>query len=204
VPTSAMSVQGRLWINGAATSTYMAERQRVFVASACHIKIAVTVSMSATIAQYEYTNWTANANSNIEAFYDENYTKTEIGRNGICSRWAAHEWLYYSEATGLRHEGQQDIPGILATGSISSSGYYSNVWGAKAATTNAYYTAVGLYRVYHNIGHVNYTVNINCATAGATGSYVTKATNYVDIQIYRNGSNYQSAFDYTLIGRNHA
>ena len=136
--------------------------------------------------------------------YTESVARSCFGANGFFSYWSSALYMYFSSTAGFTYRGALNFPGMLAAGSFNNAGTQDSTkrWGNKSSSSNATYTAVGQYRVYHGIGHANFTVNITCLAAGAVGTVVARATNYVDIVIQRNGANYQSAFDIMLVGAN--
>ncbi len=196
-----------IWKNGveiATSSTGVAMNIAATGVMTAELRIEVNANLNSD-GQGEFETYVdiSNAMQNSRGItYMSSINRTEIGSDGLSSYWGANNYFRYTQLDGLRVKGATDIPGILATGSVASGGGTSNLWGAKKSTLSATYTATGLYRVYHALNSSAYTVNINCTTAGAIGTIVAKGTTYVDIQIYRNGANYQCGFDYSIFGAN--
>jgi hypothetical protein len=145
--------------------------------------------------------------SNTSAAYVEVQSvapsRTEIGGDGFFSFWSTTQYLFYDKLNGLKIKGATDIPGILATGSISSAGTHTNRWGAKSSASNATYTATGIYDVIHSVGVSTYTVILTPSVDGYRASIISKSTTSFRVQV-RNSSNtiIAGSFDYTILGVN--
>ncbi len=74
------------------------------------------------------------------------------------------------------------MPGVFASGSISSAGGHTNYWGAKKNTSNASYTATGIYDVPHSAGYV-YQVMIQPTTDNVHAVVTSKGYNTFRVQL---------------------
>lgn len=131
--------------------------------------------------------------------------RSEIGKNGLFSFWSQTLYFYFSQLEGLKYKGAMDIPGILATCSISGDGTIAYKWGAKKPTDIQSVTkgGTGVYNVPHNIGNTDFTCMVTCRTAGYYGSVTSKTSSAVQITIKSDGgTNTDIAFDFVLIGNN--
>jgi len=133
--------------------------------------------------------------------------KTKIGNNGFFSFWNAAKYFYFSSITGLNYKGAMDMPGVLATGSVNSSGMHANKWGAKVSNSAITHTEGGVYWIpLSGMNSDNYTVQVN---VGVTNCYavVTEASKSVDsfaVVLCRISDNtaIDAAFDYVVFGDN--
>jgi len=130
-------------------------------------------------------------------------SRTEIGSDGFFSFWSTSQYLFYDKINGLQLKGTINIPGVLATGSIASAGTHSNRWGAKSSSSNATYTATGIYDVIHTVGSTTYTVMLTPSVDGNRASIISKSATQFRVQV-RNSSNTAIAggFDYQILGAN--
>lgn len=106
--------------------------------------------------------------------------RTHFGRNGFLSFASANRFIHYSETTGLTVKGEMNIPGVLAAGTVDKYGAVSNVWGAKSSSLPAVKISPGKYRIYHNIGHQQYSVAVTAATYYRHGRDWTTSASYMD------------------------
>ena len=96
-----------------------------------------------------------------------------------------------------------DLPGLLATGSVSDYGYTSKVWGAKSSASNASRSSVGVYRVFHAVGSTNYTVTLTPTIEDVFVFVYFKGSDYFDVRIKnRAGTLTDGSFDYAIMGKN--
>jgi len=128
--------------------------------------------------------------------------RTFIGSNGFYSMFGAESYIYFKQGVGLVGKGPTNMPGVLASGSVSSVGTQSNVWGAKASAFSVSKAGTGFFNVPHNIGSANYTANVTCNTADCVAYIASKTANYLQVAVRRNGAYYDCGFDYTIIGSN--
>lgn len=128
--------------------------------------------------------------------------QTKIGNNGLYSFWSNQLYLYFSSQTGFELKGPTNMPGVLASGSIESSGAHTNYWGAKINTSNASYTATGIYDVPHRAGSV-YQVMIQPTIDNVRAVVTSKGYNTFRVQLRTNsGSATLGSFDYVIFGDN--
>lgn len=161
------------------------------------VKVVVTASgnintsMSIVYVNDSTTSWS----------FKSNVRRFEFGKNGFMGFYTNNH-IYYTEAGGLDVRGNTNIPGVLGTASCDVSGALSNKWGSKI---EGYATKIGTghYRVYHSIGHNEYTVNANAFYGGAIVTIATKTASYFEAIIMINGTKSNSGFDYTLFGKNY-
>lgn len=129
-------------------------------------------------------------------------SQTKVGNNGIYSFWSNQLYLYFSSLSGFELKGPTNMPGVLASGSVSGSGGHTNYWGAKKSTSNASYTATGIYDVPHNAGTV-YQVMIQPTSDNVRASVTSKGNNSFRVQLRTNsGAATTGNFDYVIIGSN--
>lgn len=128
--------------------------------------------------------------------------KTYIGSDGYYSVFGSGEYIYFKRGSGLICKGKSDMPGVLASGSISSGGTQTNRWGAKSYNLNATKGGTGIFNIPHLIGNTSYTVNVVCNAADCIAYVSGKSSNAVQITVRKSGSNYDCGFDYTIIGAN--
>jgi hypothetical protein len=133
--------------------------------------------------------------------YSENVKKTAIGLDGLYSYFSDLEYLYFKSGVGLKYKGAMDIPGVLASATVSSSGSSANSSGAKVGSSSK--TGTGAYTITHSVGHSNYTVIANANQADRHVIYVTKSNTQVTIQVRNGGGTLtDQQFDYMIIGNN--
>lgn len=112
-----------------------------------------------------------------------------------------------NQATGstnfLTVKGATDMPGILASGSVSSTLVHSNKWGAKVGNTVTR-PSTGVYVVPHGLNRTDFTVvatgtadSVRCHVTGKTSSTFT-----ITCREYSNNSLINSSFDYIMVGNN--
>jgi hypothetical protein len=95
-----------------------------------------------------------------------------------------------------------DMPGVLASGSVTSGGWNQNPWGAKKSTNNATYTATGIYDVPHNAGSI-YQVQVTPTADNIECKVVSKSNNTFRVQVRSNsGTATTGSFDYVIFGKN--
>ncbi|MDD4729465.1 MAG: hypothetical protein PHN55_12045, partial [Dysgonamonadaceae bacterium] len=104
--------------------------------------------------------------------------------------------FYYTESRGLDIRGKTNMPGVLASASVTSNGNQNNGWGAKLSPYGAS-TITGGFRVpLKDLSHNSYTVQITPHTSTSAFRVTIKTSTYFEVQ----GS---GAFDYTVIGNNY-
>lgn len=121
---------------------------------------------------------------------------------------------YSIEAYGPMQLGQRSgerwcVPGVLYVGCKYSAGYnnyYRKVWGDGMTVSSFSHIGDGKYRVYHNLGHTDYTVMaILWSSTGYYGYFrlLERTSSYFVIQnIGSSGKPDQAPFDFVVMGRN--
>lgn len=101
------------------------------------------------------------------------------------------------------------VPGVLYVGCKYQAGYnsyYRKVWGDGMTVSSFSHIGDGKYRVYHNLGHTDYTViGMLYASTGYYGYFrlLERTTSYFVIQnIGSSRKPDQSMFDFIVMGRN--
>ncbi len=127
--------------------------------------------------------------------------RIEFGTNGFMAFYnhgGKKNFVKATENDGVQIGGKTDIPGILASGSSSKYGMLDRTFGKihrVEKTTDGY-------RIYHNIGHGEFSVQITPHLLGSgqrnNDGFNIKAVdhNVVDIVGY-------GGFDFALIGKNY-
>lgn len=101
-----------------------------------------------------------------------------------------------------------NIPGVLAAATVLEYGGISNAWGACVSTKTASKVSTGQYRVYHAVGHSEYTVQITphvySSNQWCTMANIINKTSGSFELLMRNddGNGADAAFDYMIIGYN--
>jgi hypothetical protein len=139
----------------------------------------------------------------VSITYISTEIKTIIGYNGILALSSSSQYMRYTDANGLQVKGTTDIPGLLASGSISNTGTHTNRWGAKNDPANATYTATGIYDVPHAVGSAYYSVQITPTADNLHAMVVSKSANSFRVQVRNNsGTATAGSFDYAITGSN--
>ena len=101
-----------------------------------------------------------------------------------------------------------NAPGALWAGRIAAGGNVESYWG-NGCTVSCTRTGVGVYRINHNLGHLQYYVMITCTpytTAGdrwVFGMIANKYTTSFNLSILDPGrGSIDGAFEIVIIGRN--
>lgn len=131
--------------------------------------------------------------------------RTYIGSDGFYSMFGANSFIWFKQGFGLVGKGPTNMPGVLASGSISSAGAQvtSKRWGAKADYVNdATLVSAGYYKVPINSSNANYTVNISPKAAQRTFYIGACTTSYFEVYFYVGGTLTNTAFDFQIIGSN--
>lgn len=174
-----------------------------------------SIEFSGLAGSYLYLNSTS---SLISIRSDVNKTGISIqtystGARGIYI--VANAGSKYSiEAYGPMQLGQRSgerwcVPGVLYAGCKYSSGYnnyYRKIWGDGMTVSSFAHIGDGKYRVYHYLGHTDYTVMaILWSSTGYYGYFrlLERTTSYFVIQnIGSSGKPDQAPFDFVVMGRN--
>lgn len=126
---------------------------------------------------------------------------TEIGVDGMNIINTATDYFHISSGKFSVKKMNPDLPGVLASASVDSSGSSSNKFGAKVGNSSK--TNTGTYSIAHTIGNSTYKVNIAAASAARVCYYTFKGnTSITIITTNLSGTPIDTAFDYTLVGNN--
>ena len=138
------------------------------------------------------------------------YKRTDVryfqfGLDGMMA-FFANNHMHFTESTGLDVRGATNLPGVLHAGSVSSTGILSNQWGAKKVTSGNEVTrpSVGTYRVFHSIGHINYSVQIT-PTQMSSAEIGARQPTYFEVLMRGRGQHelQYAGFDFMVVGRNY-
>lgn len=111
-----------------------------------------------------------------------------------------------ADDTFLTVRGKTDMPGVLLGGRVEPrSVSFEHTWGAKRDSLRVDRIGRGLYKIYHAIGHKQYTVVCNAAgNGGHNASYVEIEANYFTIRTNHDNGTYDDVwFSFVVIGENY-
>lgn len=202
--TSSVSYAMSIYRNGTLIGTYTPSISgtSVVLTAGGDYNITYTVTVNFTVKKYSAGRLSVVQGSDVYITYQLAVERTEIGKDGFYSYWSNLMYMYFNSATGLEVKGATNMPGVLASGTISSGGTQSNRWGAKTSGSNATYTATGIYDVPHAAG-ATYQLMIMPSGDGQNGFVVSKGNNTFRVQIRNNsGTAAAGAFDYIIVGTN--
>lgn len=149
------------------------------------------------------------ATANIATEVTNKSSEVYIGKDSMYAVFGRENFLHVSEQ-GTTIKGKTDIPGVLAAGIARMTGRVSNAYGAKVNRQGYDYAVCewqreGFYKVYHSIGHSNYSVQVtvfgNSRDAGCVmdvQDYYFTCCFYNPVDVYREQQN----FTYLCIGPN--
>ncbi|HHT04568.1 MAG TPA: hypothetical protein GX005_09660 [Bacteroidales bacterium] len=110
-------------------------------------------------------------------FRKEDVRYFQFGLDGMMAYFSDNH-IHFTETTGWDVRGKSNMPGVLASGTISSGGVLSNEWGAKV---NYGQTITGGYRIFlKDMTHNKYSVQVTPHT-NVTFRVSTKTSTYFDI-----------------------
>ena len=130
--------------------------------------------------------------------------RTEIGGDGFYSFLEQNKYLYFSSA-GLQVKGATNMPGVLASGSISAAGSRSNHWGAKISSALVTKAGTGIFDIPHTVGHANFTVFVTPHITSCVAFAPTAERTSTNVRVAIKDVNNAWAdvgFDYLIIGYN--
>ena len=149
------------------------------------------------------------ATATITTDLTQKNAEVHIGNKAMYAVFGRENFLHVSEQ-GTTIKGRTDMPGVLAAGIAKMSGSVSNAYGAKV-NRQGYDRAVcerqrdNSYKVYHSIGHSNYSVQVtvfgNSRDAGCVmdiQDYYFTCCFYNPVDVYKEQQN----FTYLCIGPN--
>lgn len=136
--------------------------------------------------------------------------KQQYSKDGMMFFYS-NRHFYFNELTGLdvkeSDSSRFNLPGVLFSGTVNMNGGFLGTWGAKKhASLSATRQSVGVYAVYHSIGHTNYFVNIT-PSSNRTFYIGSKSTNYFIVYFYSTSSTpalSDTNFDFQITGNNYA
>lgn len=109
----------------------------------------------------------------------------------------------------LNIKGETDMPGVLASGRVSLSGSMEKAWGAKANRQGYAYPVSerygnNLYRVYHTVGHDEYSVQITPFDTRDAACIMELTPYYFTCRFggTTDNKNYAHRFCYAIFGEN--
>lgn len=149
------------------------------------------------------------ATANIATNVTNKSTEVYIGKDSMYAVFGRENFLHVSEQ-GTTIKGRTDMPGVLAAGIAKMSGSVSNAYGAKVNRLG--YGGAwcerqrdNSYKVYHSIGHSNYSVQVtvfgDSRDAGCVmdiQDYYFTCCFYNPVDTYKEQHN----FTYLCIGQN--
>lgn len=149
------------------------------------------------------------AKVSIQTALDKKKTEVYIGKDSMYAVFGRENFLHVSEE-GTTIKGPTNMPGVLAAGIAKMSGSVSNAYGAKV-NRQGYGGAWcerqrdNSYKVYHSIGHSNYSVQVtvfgDSRDAGCVmdiQDYYFTCCFYNPVDTYKEQHN----FTYLCIGQN--
>ena len=130
----------------------------------------------------------------------------QFGVNGMMAYFSDNHW-YFTEFGGFDLRGKTNMPGVLLSATVSSTGGFAYWWGAKKHSTNtATRNSTGHYTVYHSIGHSNYQIAATAHSANRSCYIVSKGTDNLVIEWRTIGSSpalSDTTVDIVLTGNNY-
>lgn len=156
-----------------------------------------SVGRSSTIATADIATKVTNKSS-----------KVYIGKDSMYAVFGRENFLHVSEE-GTTIKGRTDMPGVLAAGIARTIGGVDNAFGAKV-NRQGYDSAWverqrdDIYKVYHTIGHSNYSVQITPINTRDAGCILDVSDYYFTCCFYgtMDTDRYQHDFHYLCIGPN--
>ena len=148
------------------------------------------------------------ATANIATVVTNKSTEVYIGKDSMYAVFGRENFLHVSEE-GTTIKGKTDMPGVLAAGIARTIGGVDNAFGAKV-NRQGYDSAWverqrdDIYKVYHTIGHSNYSVQITPRDTRDAGCVLDVSDYYFTCCFYgtMDTDRYQHDFHYLCIGPN--
>lgn len=129
--------------------------------------------------------------------------RTEIGKNGLLSYFGSNNFFHFSQLTGLQMRGATNMPGILATGSVTSGAAHNNKWGAKTSGNSVTKGGTGVFIVPHSVGSMAFTAIATCTATGYYAAVTAKANGSITVTVKSDGGSVSDQpFDYVIMGAN--
>ena len=104
-----------------------------------------------------------NATGVLEMMSPMTYTQTNqdpytgVFADGIMAYHSPSQYTYIKEGK-LHIKGKHDMPGLLASGKVKENGAPESLWGSAIRVEKR---STGEYLIYHDIGHMNYSIIIS-------------------------------------------
>lgn len=185
-----------------ALSTY--NYHRIFATDTL-VKFKITAEVSGS----RYTNGShSETQSGTSVLITEQKKLTLIGNDGFAITIGSTNQFTVQEIADelvMKFRGKMDIPGVLLSGIGFSAGGGTDMWGKTHALLNVEKISQGTYRVWHSIGHSNYSVqitpmttNLTCCTSSHTSD------NFIVTITTVSNTCYDSNFNFVVFGNNHA
>ena len=133
-----------------------------------------------------------------------------VRSNGFVSYQNPDQHVYIQDGV-LHVKGAPDMPGVLVAGSVNGEkGTPTNYWGSKGVTsgTQTMKLGNGIYRVYHQIGHLRYSLMVmpyqKDPLLNPSASILQKYPDCVDFVIREGHTSRPSStdFDFVILGLN--
>lgn len=149
------------------------------------------------------------ATATITTDLTQKNAEVHIGNKAMYAVFGRENFLHVSEE-GTTIKGKTDIPGVLAAGIARTLGSVSNAFGAKVNRQGYDYAICerqrdNSYKVYHSIGHSNYSVQVtvfgDSRDAGCVmeiSDYYFRCCFYNPVDVYKE----EHDFTYLCIGPN--
>lgn len=202
---SICQTDAQIYLNGSNIGTISGDYATYSISSSGTVRIDFVTSIDVTLRENTKTIWTLETSDNLTVRYNAPIEKTCIGSDGLYSYFSSAEHMFFKKGYGLAVRGNTDMPGILLSGLASYLGGTGNLWGAKKHPWKTCdKISEGVYKVYHSVGHKNYSVQ---ATPKGTHKVANVDWLYKDhfiVNIYETdgGQLRSSDFFFTIIGNN--
>jgi len=222
------SDQSIVWTNSSSTSSGAAFTSRIILGAGSY-KLIASATITAPTKTYAAGSLDITLNIGWLCFYYETQ-RTYLYKNGIAIIDDSNKYLYASlddpdyllqlrgniklrsnndiaslilDNVGVTIKGKTDMPGVLATGSISAGSGHTNKWGAKTSSYAITKGGTGIFIVPHSINALTYTIQVSAGLSGYRASWYNKTTASFYVAIHNSaGTLVDAPFDYTLFGTN--
>lgn len=142
-------------------------------------------------------------NNNTHVEIEKGIERTEIGKNGLLSYFGSNNYFNFSQQSGFQLRGATNMPGILATGSVTSGAAHNNKWGAKISGNSITKGGTGIFVVPHTVGSITFTAIATCTATGYYAAVTAKANGSITVTVKSDaGVASDQPFDYVIMGAN--
>lgn len=128
-----------------------------------------------------------------------------VRSNGFVSYYSPSQYVYIQDGV-LHAKSAPNMPGVLVAGSAKGdNGRATNYWGCKGVTSGPQTMKLGngIYRIYHQIGHLNYSLMITPyqkdPLINPSASILQKYPDCVDFVIREGHTSQQASTDYDFV-----